>query len=123
LVVQMFGTPGVKTQVAAVPKPTEKVAVKEVLGDEEIVVEENMAVVEDMVSPMTFRESVLMTPLQLTKAFFLAVIVLVVMTLIYDTFVSGSKKTAHIVNKNIGHLMVFGAVAFMLIFFKGGMVN
>ena len=123
LVVQMFGTPGVKTQVAVAPKTTEKVAVEEVLGDEEVIMEESIPVIEDMVSPMTFRESVLMTPLQLTKAFFLAVIVLVVMTLVYDTFVVGSKKAAHVVNKNIGHLMVFGAVAFMLIFFKGGMVN
>jgi hypothetical protein len=123
LVVQMFGTPGVKSQVAAVPEPTKKIAAKEVLGDEEVAVEENMAVVEDVVSPMTFRESVLLTPLQITKAFFLAVIVLVVMTLIYDTFVVSSRKAAHLVNKNIGHLMVFAAVAFMLIFFKGGMVN
>ena len=76
-----------------------------------------------MVSPIDFRDSVLLTPLQLTKAFFLAVIILVVMTLVYDTFIINNRKTDRLLGKNLGHLMVFGAVAFMLIFFKGGMVN
>jgi hypothetical protein len=128
LVVQMFGSPGEKTRVAVI-EPTETPQEK-LLEEAEVKVQQDEQVLADedglaghVISPMTFRDSVLLTPLQLTKAFFLAVIIMVVMTLIYDTFIAGNRKTEHVLSKNIGHLMVFSAVAFMLIFFKGGMVN
>lgn len=133
LVVQMFGTPGVKAQVATIDQgakvteaPKQEVLAEETINEEQIddsVLSDEDGLAGQMISPMSFRDSVLLTPLQLTKAFFLAVIILVVMTLIYDTFIAGNTKTVHLVSKNIGHLMVFSAVAFMLIFFKGGMVN
>lgn len=138
LVVQMFGAPAP----AGTPSKTpDKVALKPSVLAEQDTEEKGVDEKEDKltekttepafsevtsatgVSPQLFRDSVLLTPLQLTKAFFLAVILLVVMTLIYDTLIAGNTKTAHLVGKNMGHLMVFGAVAFMLIFFKGGMVN
>lgn len=128
LVVQMFGAPGEKTKVAVVEST--KTTQKQLIDATEIAVQQDEQVLADedglagqMISPMSFRDSVLLSPLQLTKAFFLAVIIMVVMTLVYDTFVAGNRKTAHLVSKNIGHLMVFSAVAFMLIFFRGGMVN
>lgn len=134
LVVQMFGAPGIKPQTVIndqgsktmVTEPKEELladaASDENIIDEQVLSDED-GLAGQVISPMTFRDSVLLTPLQLTKAFFLAVIILVVMTLIYDTFIAGNTKTVHLLSKNIGHLMVFSAVAFMLIFFKGGMVN
>lgn len=132
LVVQMFGTPEKTANIAT--KPTEKKTpqlltdaaetntTQEKTGTEAVLADSTM-LVGQAVSPMEFRDAVLLTPLQLTKAFFLAVILLVVMTLTYDTFIASNTKTAHLIGKNIGHLMIFSAVAFMLIFFKGGMVN
>ncbi|MCC6711501.1 MAG: hypothetical protein IT416_04095 [Candidatus Pacebacteria bacterium] len=131
LVVQMFGSPGAKSQVATVETPDKNPTVvqqnnqptqEEIVNDEQVLSDED-GLAGTMISPMTFRDSVLLTPLQLTKAFFLAVIILVIMTLIYDTFIAGNVKTVHLLSKNLGHLMVFSTVAFMLIFFKGGMVN
>ncbi len=134
LVVQMFGAPGTKSQTTITDQSTKTpltepkeellvdAAVAENVTDIQVLSDED-GLAGQVISPMTFRDSVLLTPLQLTKAFFLAVIILVVMTLVYDTFVVGNNKTVHLVSKNIGHLMVFSAVAFMLIFFKGGMVN
>jgi len=131
LVVQMFGSPGSKAKVTTTkaPAPTEPVAQITADAAENTNVQDVQILADEdglagqMISPMSFRDSVLLTPLQLTKAFFLAVIILVIMTLIYDTFIVNNVKAAHLVSKNLGHLVVFSTVAFILIFFKGGMVN
>lgn len=65
----------------------------------------------------------LFTPLQLTKAFFLAVIVMIVSTLAYDGVVIGHRRTSRLVGKNLGHIALFLAVAYLLIFFKGGIIG
>jgi hypothetical protein len=110
LVVQMFGTPATGT--ARAPQLLDTaVAQGEVLS------------AGTAVTPESLRNSVLLTPLQLTKAFFLGVIILIVATLIYDSFIAKHRGPAHLVNKNLGHLMVFGAVIFIVVFFRSGMVN
>lgn len=65
----------------------------------------------------------LFSALQLTKAFFLAMIIMIVMTLVYDAFVIGHYKTSRLVGKNLAHILFFTAVGFLLIFFKGGIVG
>ncbi|MBD3250220.1 MAG: hypothetical protein GF381_01440 [Candidatus Pacebacteria bacterium] len=67
--------------------------------------------------------SPLFTPLQLTKAFFLAVVLLILLTLIYDSLVIGHRKTMRLVGHNLGHIILFTSVAFLLIFFKGGVIR
>lgn len=128
LVVQMFGSPAAPTQLVGSKKELEPelltdASQAEVKGTNLAESDSKSILAGQMVSPVDFRDSVLLTPLQLTKAFFLAVIILVVMTLVYDTFIISNVKTDRLLGKNLGHLMIFGAVAFMLIFFKGGMVN
>ncbi|MEA2056109.1 MAG: CAP domain-containing protein [Patescibacteria group bacterium] len=140
LVVQMFGTP----QVAQV-----KTASKEISASNEV--DENTAIdqaqKEDYKPVFAIDESVknqekakpvlagamvpignlsnspIFTPLQLIKAFFLGVIMLIVLTLVYDSFVIGNRKTMRLVGQNFAHIFLFSCVAFLLIFFKGGMIK
>lgn len=65
----------------------------------------------------------LLTPLQLTKAFFLSLIMIITSTLLYDGFVIGHRRTARMVGKNLAHLLYFGVLAFLVIFFKAGLVG
>lgn len=65
----------------------------------------------------------LFSVLQLTKAFFLAMILMIVLTLIYDAVVIGHYKTTRLVGKNLAHIIFLTAVGFLLIFFKGGIVG
>jgi hypothetical protein len=115
LVVQMFGTPN--TEAAAV-RPNRLLDSSASQGG---ATEQVLA--GSVVSPSSLRSSVLFTPLQLTKAFFLAVIILIVFTLVYDSFIASNRRVSRLISKNLGHLMVFGAATFILIFFKSGMVN
>jgi hypothetical protein len=65
----------------------------------------------------------LFSALQLTKAFFLALIIMIVLTLIYDAFIVGNRHTTRLVGKNLAHIIFFIGVGFLLIFFKGGIVG
>jgi hypothetical protein len=65
----------------------------------------------------------LFSPLQLTKAFFLAVILFIILTLVYDGFVIGHQATARLVGKNLGHIIFLTCIAFLLILFRGGIVG
>lgn len=67
------------------------------------------------------RES-LFTPLQLTKAFGLSVLLLVVATLCMDWFISHKRGTVRLVGKNFAHILFFSAICFVLIIFRGGFV-
>lgn len=117
LVVQMFGAPD--TRVAAA-KPTQLLAEAEEVA---LVGNQPQVLAGTTLSPLSLRNSVLFTPLQITKAFFLAVIILIVITLLYDSFIAGNRKAVRIVSKNLGHLMVLGAVTFIVAFFRSGAVN
>jgi len=65
----------------------------------------------------------LFTPLQLTKAFFLAVIMLIIGTLSYDTLVIGHRGVTRLVGKNLAHIFILMTVMYLVIFFKGGVVG
>lgn len=65
----------------------------------------------------------LFAPLHLAKAFFLSVIMMIIATLLYDGFVAGHRNTVRLVGKNLAHVIFLGVVAFLVIFFKGGLVG
>ncbi len=65
----------------------------------------------------------ILSPLRITKILFLAVIMMVVLTLIYDSFIIGNKKNMRIVGKNFGHILLLGCVAFLVILFRGGVIK
>lgn len=69
------------------------------------------------------KASPIFSPLQLSKAIILLVLILIAFTLIYDMFVIGHFHTMRLVGKNIAHIILLGTVIFLVIFFKGGVVG
>lgn len=61
--------------------------------------------------------------LQITKAFFLGLIMMIMLTLAYDGLVIGHRETARVVGKNLAHIIFLIGVSFLLILFKGGIVG
>lgn len=132
LVVQMFGTP--KTQPARVPDvAAASIDAITVSADEFTTVLEtppptaqaadNAVLASALVQNGSFVIPPLFTPLQLTKAFFLAVILLLTSTLIYDSYIINHSNTLRIVGKNLAHIMLLSVVGFLIILFKGGIVG
>jgi uncharacterized protein YkwD len=121
LVVQMFGDPRSETIAG-------QVAGSELADAEDRVTilqpQTEAAVLAGVSVPKgELRLPPLFTPLQLSKAFFLALIMMIIATLLYDSFVIGHRKTARMVGKNFAHLIFFSAVAFLVVFFKAGLVG
>ncbi len=143
LVVQMFGTPktaqaakpqvtpGVKASTTEVPGPTvvpETVANTQLTSIEALPVPPTDTQQEEVLASALVPQGAitvppLFTPLQLLKAFFLAVIMMIVLTLIYDGWVIGHRSVLRLVGNNLGHLILLLFVMFLLIFFKGGIVG
>lgn len=65
----------------------------------------------------------LLSPLHLSKAFFLAIIMLVVSVLVYDTMIIENMNTVRFVGKNLAHIALFMTIFFLIIFFKGGLIR
>lgn len=134
LVVQMFGEPAVLPASIDSPKKQPEVApaqvaepVIETESEPVVVLAENPVPVK--LVPMVLSESALMkrpplfSPLQIVKAFFLAMIFLILGTLTYDTVIVAHSNTVRLVGKNMAHILVLITVAFLVIFFKGGIVG
>jgi hypothetical protein len=121
LVVQMFGSqvgPGVKLGLV------EGEETQTIQNSGDAVKRSQTDVLASILVPNgSIEKPPLFTPLQLTKAFFLAVILLIIGTLSYDTFVIGHRHTTRLVGKNLAHIFLFIAVMYLVIFFKGGVVG
>lgn len=62
------------------------------------------------------------SPLNFTRAFFLMVVLLIVLTLTYDSLIASNRKYGRLVGENAAHIAVFVTIAFLLVLFKGGVV-
>jgi hypothetical protein len=62
------------------------------------------------------------SPLNLTRAFFLVVVLLIILTLLYDSLVASNRKYERLVGQNFAHVALMITVAFLLVLFKGGAV-
>lgn len=120
LVVQMFGTP---RQTDPLLPEAGRVPVAMGTLPELDALQTNTVLASALVDVGSFRAPPLFTPLQLTKAFFLALIMVIMSTLLYDAFVIGNTATVRLVGKNLAHIMLFGVVAFLIVLFKGGIVQ
>jgi hypothetical protein len=65
----------------------------------------------------------LFTPLQLMKAVFLSITMILILTLMYDAFIIGNRYSLRLVGNNLAHIAFWFAVAFLIIFFKGGIIG
>jgi len=131
LVVQMFGTPMAGApQVAQAEEPV--AVVNEVVPVEETAplpvateTQPNTPTVlaQALVPQGSLTVPPFFSPLHLTKAFFLAVILLLIFTLIYDAFIISHRQTLRLVGKNLGHIIFLTIIGFLVILFKGGLVG
>jgi hypothetical protein len=126
LVVQMFGKPRSEFIAGSIPTENEnEFALNPGAEQVSIVSAENQTgVLAGVTVPAGQLETpALFTPLQLSKAFFLALIMVIIATLLYDSFVIGNRQTARMVGKNFAHLIYLSAIAYLVIFFKAGLVG
>lgn len=70
----------------------------------------------------TNNNEIVFSPLNLTRTFFLVVVLLIILTLVYDSLVASNRKYERIVGQNFAHVALFVTVAFLLVLFKGGAV-
>ncbi len=142
LVVQFFGTPmegvaQVLPEAATSPGPTTKQARQgagqadfnlDVLSFAERLPTQVQAAVPNVLSSASFRVSnfktpPLFSPLQLTKAFFLAILFMVVSTLVYDMVIMHHLKTVRMVGRNAAHIAFFLFIGFLVVFFRSGVIG
>jgi hypothetical protein len=138
LVVQLFGTPSTaqpsvdksaKTTITPNPaaqKPAEitfaaKAAQTDVRDSVPFTRQEVLA---SRVMPISeLQRPIFMSPLQMSKIFFLAVILMIATTLVYDSLIMNHHNTVRLVGKNFAHLAILMVTAFLLLLFKGGMIG
>ena len=127
LVVQMFGKAKSATaqvnKEAVLAEETVPVTLEETVPIYQATDKENGVLASALIPIGSLRSHPLFTPLQITKAIFLSIIMLIILTLLYDSLVIGHKKTARLVGKNLAHIILFTCVAFLVVFFKGGMIE
>ncbi|MDQ5951369.1 MAG: hypothetical protein QG639_646 [Patescibacteria group bacterium] len=144
LVVQMFGRPTAVPVVAQVPstagstetvtnippartqpipEPTPTIAENSVLPAEDIFVLPPTVLAESAVPVGSVQtRDAIFSPLQLTKAFGLSVLIIIVSTLLLDWYVSHQNGTIRLVGRNFAHILYFSAICFVLVLFRGGFI-
>jgi Cysteine-rich secretory protein family len=129
LVVQMFGKPRqVQASIPETSNDSPKIHFADDEPEQQIAIENQPQRQQEVLASIVFPQGSieappLFTPLQLTKAFFLAVIMMIMITLIYDALVIGNKQTVRLVGKNFAHIIFLFTLAFLVIFFKGGFID
>ncbi len=121
LVVQMFGSPTGSSQAITLDPPTlpnsgQLGASGQSAGQPQVLADSFLSIPE-------LRRPPLFTPLQLIKAVSLSVIMLISATLTYDAVVAHHLMRVRLVSKNLAHIFFMGAVLFLVLFFKGGIIG
>lgn len=65
----------------------------------------------------------LFSPLQLSKAFFLAMIFVILATLVYDGMIIGHRSAVRLVGHNLAHILILLMTAFLVVFFRSGVIG
>ncbi len=123
LVVQMFGTPQVQPAQLGDQAATEE-NYHPFVADQASVTGLGQEVLAGAMVPVgNLTKSALFTPVFLTKMLFILVVILILGTLAYDSAVIKNKKTMRMAGENLGHVILFCCVAFLVILFKGGVIK
>lgn len=123
LVVQMFGSQVIAGTQPSLVAETEESSLTVQESGNAIKKSQTEVLASVLVPGGEIESPPLFTPLQLTKAFFLAVIMLIVGTLSYDTLVIGHREATRLVGKNLAHIFILAVAMYLIIFFKGGVVG
>ncbi|MEX0895380.1 MAG: CAP domain-containing protein [Patescibacteria group bacterium] len=65
----------------------------------------------------------MISPLQLAKAFGVSLVILLIMTLLYDEYIVKKHRVVRLVGKNIAHVLFLATVGVIMIIFRGGFVG
>jgi len=113
LVVQLFGKP-----------KEEAKANGGLIGQAQAAVGTGMLPANEKMAKATFTsEQSGLSPLDLTKAVFISLLVVLLAALVYDKLIISKKKVVRSVGKNFGHIMLYLVVAALILFFKGGIIG
>jgi hypothetical protein len=124
LVVQMFGHPQLNSISGVVPEEENKNTITVSENNVDVLTANQEQVLSSVLVPSGQLEvPPLFSPLQLTKALSLALILMIITTLVYDGMIIGHRETVRLVGKNSAHIILLLGVAFLVIFFKGGIVG
>jgi hypothetical protein len=132
LVVQMFGSPAQGSPTVGVRGVSQDADGKVAVANPETnlnnadskPVGAKPAVLSSSLVPIgNYTKPPLFTPLEMSKAFFLSLIMMIVGTLIYDGYVIGHQSATRMVGKNLAHIIFLTAIAYLLIYFKAGLVG
>ncbi|MBP7843167.1 hypothetical protein KA017_04145 [Candidatus Woesebacteria bacterium] len=145
LVVQMFGTPDSSTVAkqpsvvvpaiatnttvagAEVQEKTVQPVQETIQADDQVEVEpvnsEDGVLAEAVVPQGELSNGILYSPQHILKAFFLSIIIILLFVLVYDALVAGHKDSVRFVGKNLAHVLLFIAVLYLVVAFKGGVVS
>jgi hypothetical protein len=148
LVVQMFGTPETQVSQPSVavpavassttnntptqtlrptPSSTPKPSSTPIVSDENFNQEEidsEIQVLAELVIPQgLLTRGILYSPQHVLKAFFLSIILILIVVLIYDFIIARHRDSVRFVGKNLAHIMLLVAVMYLIIAFRGGVVG
>lgn len=134
LVVQMFGRPSTG-QVAQVPESagtTEKPQIEEQplnieFSDSEKPLTSQPVLSTTSINPGTLESTdqtflTTFSPVQLSKTFALALLIVLIATLAYDWYLAHVRGTVRMVGKNSAHIIFFVSIVFIVLLFKGGYI-
>lgn len=81
-------------------------------------------VLAEAVIPLgSLQRGILYSPKHVLKAFFLSIVLILLVVLVYDAIVAGHKDSVRFVGKNLAHILLFVTVMYLIIVFKGGVVG
>lgn len=127
LVVQMFGSQAV-SPVAQIGEESNAIEVERIPFSGEALAETTQLSPTENIQAIAMEKlnlsnyQVSLSPLQLTKAGTLAVIILIVTVLAYDTVVADQRQLVRFVGKNFAHIAMFLTVLFLVLVFKSGVI-
>lgn len=133
LVVQLFGRPRVAAQPAAVSAASiEQVTLEtsplQLLANSPVTPALTTTAQPTILSAMSLiagsiRPWPVVSPLQLTKAFLLSILLLLMATLAYDWVVIRHRPRSRVVGENLAHLLFFANILFLLVTFHSGIIR
>ncbi len=131
LVVQMFGRPRAAEPAVAPAASNQREVVQSETEtnlsgpiDEVLVATPEPAVLSAMsILSGSLRPWPVISPLQVTKAFFLSILVLLIATLLYDWALMRRSPKARVVGHNLAHILFFVCILFLLITFHSGAIR
>ncbi len=121
LVVQLFGRPASVTPSVGSAVISEKATVQQrpnsLAGAKpQVLSSETLPVSSLTMTPQ-------LSPVQLIKSVFLALLSLLLVVLVYDAFLLGHGTHLRLVGKNLAHILFFSTALFLILLFKTGVID